>query len=238
MEREIPRHQPESDVPELEVIRSQEDKEVIAEREIPLHEEMGFDSAAQMEQARTMQAALLKEKDMAKADQLRAELKALLDDSDGEPMPTSARSGVEDLLAAAREQEAQQRAKTTPYRPVPVDSPLEQAIGQAEYDFAITGPVAFRAGIESVGIDQEEAEAAESLIRLNKRTLINPIKGTDETKIEKRGREAFEQAELKKLQQVETESEKQARLEKERKDYENAQTQAYEADEQDERRVA
>lgn len=83
MERELPRRQPESDVPELETIKSQEDQEVIAGREIPLHEELGFDSIGQMEQARAMQAALLKEKDMAKADKLRAELKALLDDSDG-----------------------------------------------------------------------------------------------------------------------------------------------------------
>ncbi len=142
MEREIPRNQPESDVPELEVIRSQEDKEVIAEREIPLHEEMGFDSAAQMEQARTMQAALLKEKDMAKADQLRAELKALLDDSDGEPSSSVDNSALKDRVmatAAASEARVSGSLKNRELRLLPGhikperDRDLEDEISKLEF---------------------------------------------------------------------------------------------------------
>lgn len=218
MERELPRRQPESDVPELETIKSQEDQEVIAGREIPLHEELGFDSIGQMEQARAMQAALLKEKDMAKADKLRAELKAFIDDSDGEPA-AAPKSSIEDLLASARAKEAEQMAKlkSGPRESRPVDSPLEQAIAKREFEMAMRGPVAARAAIESEGADEEEIDAANKLMKRMRRTLTTPVEGTDETKIEQQVRKEFE---------------------KEQRDYENAPTEAYEADDEDAEQVA
>jgi len=136
-------HEIKSDVPELADEVTNEDAEVIKPAETPLHEELGFSSIGHMEQARAKVIEIAKEKDLAKADQLRAELKALLDDTDGEAVPISNASLKDTVLA--RVAEGKERFKKNEQNPalklvrsksveVPVQELVDDKIAQLEFN--------------------------------------------------------------------------------------------------------
>lgn len=97
--KEIP-----SDVAELDNPQAREDREVVDEiaRRTPEQrpEEIGFDSANEVEKMRAMAQAIAKEKDIATADQLRAELKAYLSEGDDEVGPDTDPQAIKEAVQA------------------------------------------------------------------------------------------------------------------------------------------
>lgn len=119
-------------------------------------EELGFESLEQAEAASRKLVEIAKEKDKTKADKLRAELRAMMDDMDGEPMPSNA--GLkEELVQKAAQEYARQDVRAA--QPVAVTqaevSPLQQAIYAAEDEY-ISDNVARRGEIDGIDLLLED----------------------------------------------------------------------------------
>ncbi|MFZ2682221.1 MAG: hypothetical protein WAZ14_03965 [Patescibacteria group bacterium] len=178
------RGMPDSDVPELAEDSASEDAEVVVSTvEDNEYEELGFDSKAQMEQAKALNAAIVKEQDVAKADQLRAELKALLDDTDGETTG-SAMSGKLDTLLTKAAEKAETRgvnpAQPSTHEKVPG---LQKRMERGEFEHGLEN-AAFRVQLDTAN------------------DLLNQLKTTkDMAKGDELRRELFEHFEtIKKIQ--------------------------------------
>lgn len=180
-----------SDVPELMKTRDQEDQEVIKVKEIPLHEELGFATVGEMEAARNMERAIADEKDQTKVAELRSKLEAML--NDGDAVDNSAvktrvleRTGNKQAERLAREAniKAKYAANTAP---IPVDSPEDQVAASLEFNRGLQIQQA-RAEIEQSN-DAEEISGLKGAIRFFKKYFLNPLKGSDETRVEQIARE-------------------------------------------------